>query len=158
MYQSPQMIGFIIPNRQQWGCGVPLPPYLEAYQEEHGVVSVKKSLRPGGDPTHPLPVILGINPVWLPAGRCGESRGIPERNQIILCPASGAGFALRAVEGFPGFIPANLPYSLAEIWDSPSAWAWAMACIRLLTPSLRNIFSRCVFTVLSEIENFLAIS
>ena len=34
---------------------------IAAYQEEQGVVSVKKSLRPGGDPTHPLPVILGIN-------------------------------------------------------------------------------------------------
>ena len=31
------------------------------YQAEQGVISVKKSLRPGGDPTHPLPVILGIN-------------------------------------------------------------------------------------------------
>jgi integrase len=31
------------------------------YQAEHGVSSVKKSLRPGGDPTQPLPVILGIN-------------------------------------------------------------------------------------------------
>jgi hypothetical protein len=30
-------------------------------QVEHGVTSVKKSLRPGGDPTRPLPVILGIN-------------------------------------------------------------------------------------------------
>jgi integrase len=31
------------------------------YQAEQGVISVKKSLRPGGNPTHPLPVILGIN-------------------------------------------------------------------------------------------------
>jgi len=31
------------------------------YQAEHSVSSVKKSLRPGGDPTQPLPVILGIN-------------------------------------------------------------------------------------------------
>jgi len=34
---------------------------IATYQAEHGVLSVKKSLRPGGDPTHPLPVILGIN-------------------------------------------------------------------------------------------------
>lgn len=34
---------------------------IEEYQVEHGVASVKKSLRPGGDPTRPLPVILGIN-------------------------------------------------------------------------------------------------
>jgi integrase len=34
---------------------------IAAYQAEKGVISVKKSLRPGGDPTHPLPVILGIN-------------------------------------------------------------------------------------------------
>lgn len=34
---------------------------IEAYQAEQGVTSVKKSLRPGGDPTQPLPVILGIN-------------------------------------------------------------------------------------------------
>ncbi len=31
------------------------------YQAEHGISSVKKSLRPDGDPTQPLPVILGIN-------------------------------------------------------------------------------------------------
>jgi len=34
---------------------------IEAYKVEQGVISVKKSLRPGGDPTQPLPVILGIN-------------------------------------------------------------------------------------------------
>ena len=34
---------------------------IEKYRAEQGVVSVKKSLRPGGDPTQPLPVILGIN-------------------------------------------------------------------------------------------------
>jgi integrase len=34
---------------------------IEKYRTEKGVVSVKKSLRPGGDPTQPLPVILGIN-------------------------------------------------------------------------------------------------
>jgi len=34
---------------------------IESYRAEQGVVSVKKSLRPGGDPTQPLPVILGIN-------------------------------------------------------------------------------------------------
>ena len=31
------------------------------YQVKQGVLSVKKSLRPGGNPTQPLPVILGIN-------------------------------------------------------------------------------------------------
>jgi integrase len=34
---------------------------ISAYQTERGIVSVKKSLRPEGDPTQPLPVILGIN-------------------------------------------------------------------------------------------------
>lgn len=34
---------------------------IAEFQAEHGVASVKKSLRPGGDPTKPLPVILGIN-------------------------------------------------------------------------------------------------
>jgi integrase len=34
---------------------------IEKYKVEHGVTSVKKSLRPDGDPTQPLPVILGIN-------------------------------------------------------------------------------------------------
>lgn len=34
---------------------------IEEYKAEHDVISVKKSLRPGGDPTQPLPVILGIN-------------------------------------------------------------------------------------------------
>jgi integrase len=34
---------------------------IEEFQAEHGMASVKKSLRPGGDPTQPLPVILGIN-------------------------------------------------------------------------------------------------
>jgi hypothetical protein len=34
---------------------------IEHYHAEQGVLSVKKSLRPGGDPTQPLPVILGIN-------------------------------------------------------------------------------------------------
>jgi len=34
---------------------------ISDYQAEQGVTSVKKSLRPGGDPTQPLPVILGIN-------------------------------------------------------------------------------------------------
>jgi len=34
---------------------------IAEYQAEQGVVSVKKALRPGGDPTQPLPVILGIN-------------------------------------------------------------------------------------------------
>jgi len=34
---------------------------IAEYQAEEGVTSVKKSLRPGGDPTQPLPVILGIN-------------------------------------------------------------------------------------------------
>lgn len=34
---------------------------IEEYKAEHDVNSVKKSLRPGGDPTQPLPVILGIN-------------------------------------------------------------------------------------------------
>ena len=34
---------------------------IAEYQAEHGITSVKKSLRPGGDPTQPLPVILGIN-------------------------------------------------------------------------------------------------
>ena len=34
---------------------------IRAYQTEQGVTSVKRSLRPGGDPTRPLPVILSIN-------------------------------------------------------------------------------------------------
>jgi integrase len=34
---------------------------IAEYQAKQGVTSVKKSLRPGGDPTQPLPVILGIN-------------------------------------------------------------------------------------------------
>ena len=34
---------------------------IQEYKVEHGVTSVKKSLRPDGDPTQPLPVILGIN-------------------------------------------------------------------------------------------------
>jgi integrase len=34
---------------------------IEKFQTEQGVVSVKKSLRPDGDPTQPLPVIIGIN-------------------------------------------------------------------------------------------------
>lgn len=34
---------------------------IQQYQTEHGVASVKKSLRPNGDPTQPLPAILGIN-------------------------------------------------------------------------------------------------
>lgn len=34
---------------------------IEEYKAEHDVISVKKLLRPGGDPTQPLPVILGIN-------------------------------------------------------------------------------------------------
>lgn len=34
---------------------------IAEYQAEKGVASVKKALRPGGDPTQPLPVILGIN-------------------------------------------------------------------------------------------------
>ncbi len=33
---------------------------ISAYQKQNGVISVKKSLRPGGDPTKPLPVILGV--------------------------------------------------------------------------------------------------
>ena len=31
---------------------------IQAYKAEHGVVSVKRDLRPGGDPTRPLPAIL----------------------------------------------------------------------------------------------------
>ena len=34
---------------------------IAEYQAEQGVTSVKKSLRPGGDPTQPLPLILGIS-------------------------------------------------------------------------------------------------
>jgi len=34
---------------------------IRQYQAEHGVASVKKALRPNGDPTQPLPAILGIN-------------------------------------------------------------------------------------------------
>ncbi len=34
---------------------------IRKYQLKRGVPSVKKSLRPSGDPTRPLPVILGIN-------------------------------------------------------------------------------------------------
>jgi hypothetical protein len=34
---------------------------IAEFHAEHGVASVKKSLRPGGDPTQPLPIILGIN-------------------------------------------------------------------------------------------------
>jgi integrase len=33
---------------------------IEAYQKTHDVISVKRSLRPGGDPTKGLPAILGI--------------------------------------------------------------------------------------------------
>lgn len=33
---------------------------ITAYKKETGVVSVKKAMRPEGDPTKPLPVILGI--------------------------------------------------------------------------------------------------
>jgi hypothetical protein len=36
------------------------PEEIKAYQKRTGVVSVKKSMRPGGDPTRPLPVIFGI--------------------------------------------------------------------------------------------------
>ena len=36
------------------------PEVITAYQQKTGVVSVKKSLRPHGDPTKPLPVILGV--------------------------------------------------------------------------------------------------
>ncbi len=35
------------------------PEKITQYQQKTGVVSVKKSLRPGGDPTKPLPVIFG---------------------------------------------------------------------------------------------------
>jgi integrase len=31
---------------------------IEAYKAEHGVISVKRDLRPGGDPTRPIPAIL----------------------------------------------------------------------------------------------------
>jgi len=34
---------------------------IAKFQAEHGVVSVKKSLRPDGDPTQPIPVILSVN-------------------------------------------------------------------------------------------------
>lgn len=34
---------------------------IQQYQAEHCVASVKKALRPNGDPTQPLPAILGIN-------------------------------------------------------------------------------------------------
>jgi integrase len=34
---------------------------IKEYQAKKGVISVKKSLRPDGDPTQPLPIILGIN-------------------------------------------------------------------------------------------------
>jgi hypothetical protein len=34
---------------------------IQQYQAEHGVASVKKALRPNGDPTQPLPAILGLN-------------------------------------------------------------------------------------------------
>lgn len=33
---------------------------ISAYKKETGVVSVKKAMRPEGDPTKPLPVILGV--------------------------------------------------------------------------------------------------
>jgi integrase len=36
------------------------PEEITAYQKKTGVASVKKSMRPGGDPTRPLPVILGV--------------------------------------------------------------------------------------------------
>lgn len=36
------------------------PDEITEYQAKTGVVSVKKSMRPGGDPTKPLPVILGL--------------------------------------------------------------------------------------------------
>jgi len=32
--------------------------HIQAYKAEHGVVSVKRDLRPGSDPTRPLPAIL----------------------------------------------------------------------------------------------------
>ena len=34
---------------------------IQQYQAEHGVASVKKALRPNGDPRQPLPAILGLN-------------------------------------------------------------------------------------------------
>jgi integrase len=36
------------------------PEEIKSYQKITGVISVKKSMRPGGDPTRPLPMILGI--------------------------------------------------------------------------------------------------
>jgi hypothetical protein len=33
---------------------------IEAYKAEHGVESVKKALRPGGNPTAQLPLILSL--------------------------------------------------------------------------------------------------
>jgi hypothetical protein len=36
------------------------PETISDYQQQTGVISVKKSMRPGGDPTKPLPVILGV--------------------------------------------------------------------------------------------------
>jgi len=33
---------------------------IEAYKAEHQVESVKRDLRPGGDPTRPLPAILSF--------------------------------------------------------------------------------------------------
>jgi len=36
------------------------PDEISEYQQQTGVISVKKSMRPGGDPTKPLPVILGV--------------------------------------------------------------------------------------------------
>ena len=33
---------------------------ISTYQKQSGAISVKKSMRPGGDPTKPLPVILGV--------------------------------------------------------------------------------------------------
>jgi hypothetical protein len=36
------------------------PEEIKSYQKITGVISVKKSMRPGGDPARPLPVILGI--------------------------------------------------------------------------------------------------
>lgn len=42
-------------NAVSWSAG-----QIAAYQKTAGVISVKKSMRPGGDPTQPLPVILGV--------------------------------------------------------------------------------------------------
>ncbi len=90
------------------------PEQIRSYQQSTQVASVKKSLRPGGDPTRPLPVILGVatRTTYFQVATCFFRRAEELSGEGKLCDLLAPEILLQTLDAF---YQAQAPGSLAKL-------------------------------------------